>query len=274
MKAYSMLKHRDDYPWKSVQIGFDKMGYESISQYIDADILVTWIPWQNTLHHNAGEFHKSQGKLWLVMENGYISNINGRRYCAMDINGYNGNGLGVDLNSPSDRWDNFDLEIKPWKETGETILVIGQFGHQDIRYSMPYNWVDDVLARLIKITDRPIVYRPKPTRPRLPTISCSNVIVDNETKFIDQLNNAHAVVTWNSPSLSSKALFEGVPVFIEAPTCVAKKLDAGNLSDIETPRKFPREQFFYNLAYSQWSKEEIEQGLPFELLQRSSTCVS
>lgn len=274
MKAYSMLKHRDDYPWQSVYQGFHNMDYEVVARHIDADILVTWLPWANTLHHSAGEFHKSQGKLWLVMENGYLPNIHGEKYYVVGTNGYNGNGLNTGINYHSDRWGSFNLEIKPWRESGEAILVIGQFGHQDTRYSMPQNWPDSVLTRLRKITDRPIIYRPKPTRPRLPSNSYPNVVIDSDVDLIEQFGNVHAIVTWNSPSISSKALLEGVPIFIDAPNCIAKKLSAGDIIDIESPRKLSREQFFYNLAYSQWSKEEIENGMPFKLLQRSLACAS
>jgi len=268
MKACNLIKHRDGYPWGEVQQGLRNAGCEFVSQYIDADVLVTWLPWSNSSHHHAGEFHKSQDKLWIVMENGYIPHINGQRYYAVDVNGYNGNGLGMVIDHSSDRWDNFNLAIEPWKENGEAILVIGQFGHQDTRYSMSRDWPDDIITRLRKITDRPIIYRPKPIKSKFPQNSYANVNVDNTTPLMEQLDNAHAIVTWNSPSITNKALLKGIPVFIDAPNCIAKKLSAGSLLNIEDPKKLPREQFFYNLAYLQWSKEEIKQGLPFKLLQK------
>ena len=42
--------------------------------------------------------------------------------------------------------------------------------------------------------------------------------------------------------------------------------DFYSLEDIENPKLGERKQLLYDLAYTQWTKEEIEQGKPWEHL--------
>jgi len=44
------------------------------------------------------------------------------------------------------------------------------------------------------------------------------------------------------------------------------------LNDIENPKLGNREQLLYDLAYTQWSVDEIKQGLPWDHLYENINC--
>src|SRR5690606_16415841 len=66
-------------------------------------------------------------------------------------------------------------------------------------------------------------------------------------------------VTYSSGA-AIDALIAGVPPICMSPASLAYKLCSRGLSDIAAPLMPTREQFFYDLAYSQWSLDEINNG--------------
>jgi len=62
-----------------------------------------------------------------------------------------------------------------------------------------------------------------------------------------------------------ESVIEGVPVF--ACDKGAMSLDVSNdIIDLENPKLYNREQWAYNLAYTQWTREEMVEGLPWKHL--------
>jgi hypothetical protein len=140
---------------------------------------------------------------------------------------------------------------------------------------MPLDWPDDIVARIRQYTNRNIIFRPKNSKNkkvRIPVFHTRNMTIDNTESLDSQLNRAHSVVTWNSPSISVKAVMMGLPVFIDAPTCIAKSCSAGkSIADIEKPRVPNTAELMIKLNSSLWSVSEINQGIPFtKLLEQVS----
>jgi len=63
-----------------------------------------------------------------------------------------------------------------------------------------------------------------------------------------------------------EAVIEGIPSFVFSKRSVAWNVTNHDLSEINNPKTFNREQWFNDLAYTQWNLEEIERGLPFKHL--------
>jgi hypothetical protein len=67
-------------------------------------------------------------------------------------------------------------------------------------------------------------------------------------------------VVFNS-SASVAAVCEGVPVFVDDPSCVSWAVANKNISLIENISEFfPREQWIYDLAAAHWSDEDARSG--------------
>ena len=126
------------------------------------------------------------------------------------------------------------LQLKDWRKTGNHIIVVPPSKYMADHWGM-HDWLRDIVAEIKKYTDREIV-----------------VSIKNETPLERVLTNAWALVTDHS-NAGITALLEGVPTIFTNP---ARKL--GEISEIENP---PMDRdFFYGLAYQQWTLEEIRSG--------------
>lgn len=170
-------------------------------------------------------------------------------------------------NSSSKKWDeikvNLNLELKPWRSKGKHILVCMQ---RDGGFSMknlnPTVWLHNKLMELQNYTDRPIVIRPHPGKiQNFQQYNNKNVSVIDSTRIslIDSMKKAHAAIFFNSSSAVA-AICEGIPIFIDDNSCVAKQVANRDISQIENPKLFEREQWIYDLASAHWSDHDGRTG--------------
>jgi hypothetical protein len=136
------------------------------------------------------------------------------------------------------------------------------------------NWFLDTYDEIRKHTDRPILFRPHP-RCRLEHIErgLKNVhrqepkqITGTYDDFDMQFNNIHATVSYSSnPGIHS--IIDGVPAFV-GPSSLA--YDVGNdidfWHDIENPLMPDRTQWLNDYAWTEFTIEEISQGIPLKRL--------
>lgn len=270
MRAFVLIRDQVSYPRGAVIAGLQALGYSVhadglSSSFNKKDLLVTWTPWKNSLSQRAGEMHKERGGKWIVLENGYI-HTSIAQY-AVGLNGFNGWGDHRNENSPPDRWESLGLEIKPWREAGEHIALFAQMGGHDYSLTMPSYWPDDVVQRLEMLTKRLIIYRPKPSRPKYMAKQHLNVSMPpfTDVPLSRYFENAWAVVVYSS-KIAVEALRCGVPALYDGPMSVLRTIIPRGLDAIEDPPLPERWPFFCDLAYAQWSAEEISTGLPFQRL--------
>jgi hypothetical protein len=80
-----------------------------------------------------------------------------------------------------------------------------------------------------------------------------------QSKLIDNLQGAQAAVFFNS-SASVAAVCEGIPVFVDDASCVAWAVANKDVSKIETPDSFDRNQWIWDLSAAHWSDEDAVTG--------------
>lgn len=196
------------------------------------DILLTW----NRIRegHVAAQAFESRGLPVLVTENASWGNdfLNGRWY-TLGLGAHNT--AGRTLPGSSDRWDALDVDLAPWRATGETV-ILPQRGIGAPPVAMPLDWPRKAQRR------HGGRIRPHPgTRAAVPL----------------ELDLAHAgcVVTWGSGA-AIRALMWGIPVTSEMPDWIGQQdnTDAGRLG------------MFRRLAWSQWRLSEIAEGTPIARL--------
>ena len=174
-------------------------------------------------------------------------------------------------NSPSDRFKELGLKIKPWRKKGDHILIVGQNMYDASLFGIDFEWwVKNTIQHLRRHTDRPIVFRDHPEnrdqmKNLVDTYKWCNVSYSNEGTINDDLKNAHCTVSYTSGS-SIDSLLAGVPVIPCSECNFVWPISSHQLSDIENPKLGERTQLFYDLAYAQWSVEEIRQGKPWHHL--------
>lgn len=185
---------------------------------------------------------------------------------------------------PEDRWQMISrqlrLQVKPYRNNGSHIVVALQLpGDASLLGTDISKWAVEVVAKLRLYTDRPIIIRPhKLVREyRMDLIqqciqAYSNVFFydPSESMVRDDLINAWATVSFTS-GYSVDSLLSGVPVFACHSGNMSWPVANKDLSLIETPKLFDRQQWLNDLSYAQWSISEMRQGLPWQHL-RSKLC--
>jgi len=160
---------------------------------------------------------------------------------------------------PSDRFDKWKANIRPTR-IGSKILVCPS-SETMTRWTTGKDvetWLHDTTTMLRKHTDRPIEVRYKPRRNG--TSGPDAALVDFKT----QAEDAWCVVTCIS-LCAVEAQLMGIPTICD-PTSFAADISSTSLQDIEKPKRVDTHQWFYNLAYSQFTHAEIESGLAQEIL--------
>lgn len=156
------------------------------------------------------------------------------------------------------------IRPKPWRD-GKHILLAGMGAKGANAEGLhPEQWERDAIAELRKHTGREIVYRPKPSWTDAKPIH-GTIFSPRSQDISAVLTNCHAVVTHHS-NAAVDALVDGVPAF-----CwhgVAAPMAAQDLSLIETPlRPLDRESWVADIAYTQWTVDEITRGLAWRHLR-------
>ena len=127
---------------------------------------------------------------------------------------------------------------------------------------MPEEWTQNVIRELKKYTDRPVEVRLKPKRNE--RIADGNIIHALQ-------NDVHCVVTYNSIA-ATEALLNGKPAIALGPNA-ATVLCNTDLADVENPNTFDKatiEGYAAHLSYCQFTKQEMQNGTAWRILNESS----
>lgn len=172
-----------------------------------------------------------------------------------------------------ERWgklrDKLGLQIKPWKTTGEHILITCQ---RDGGWSMDgleiLHWLHPLLQQIKRFTDRKVLVRFHPGDKKiqkhimkLRAIGHKVDISSPTTSLISDLQRAHAVVSYNS-SPAVVAAVEGVPIFVLDPKrSQARDVANTDLRNLEKPNyEFDREAWLRRLSMCHWTLDELKTG--------------
>ena len=188
-------------------------------------------------------------------------------------------------NSPPDRWQRIqkeqNLEVKDWRLNldGNVLLLLQRPGDSSLvnllkRFGSYKNFVSYTIDQIKKNTDRRIVVRMHPLRQdrQLEVLKDFDVDISKNTQGAGLLeggsglqrdfDNAYCVVGFNSNALT-ESVMEGIPTFSMCASSMAWQCSNTDLSKIENPKFFDRQQWLNNLGYCQWREDEIARGDPW-----------
>lgn len=160
---------------------------------------------------------------------------------------------------PSDRFDALGLRVRPWRKTGLQVVFAGSSAKYHAMYGLPdpTTYARRVIKQLRRLTNRPIIYRPKPSwRDAVPVRG--SFYSGPKDPLQSALSNAHCVVTHGS-NICFEAMMQGIPV-ITLGDGVSKRITSKSLDDIESPAMGKRDQWLYNLSYHQFTIDEMLNG--------------
>jgi dTDP-4-dehydrorhamnose 3,5-epimerase len=107
---------------------------------------------------------QAKNKPVIVLE---VGGIKRNETFKIGINGINREADFANQHVDSERWKKFNIELKPWRTTGDAIILCGQHhkSHQ-WRNNLSMNlWFEQQINEVRKYTNRPIVVRPHPRNP-------------------------------------------------------------------------------------------------------------
>jgi len=255
---------------KSLQKAGDEV---ILNRPCDADVAVIGsVLWLGRMRNykKIWQRYRQANKPVIVLE---VGGLRRNKSFKIGINGVNRKADFANQIVDDTRWPLFRHTLKPWKQTGDNILLLGQHDASEQWTGMPSMnvWFEQQINQIRKHTTRPILIRPHPRNPvgfdtkKYKNVSVARPIMDrhtiDDTNFKDTLKNAWAVVN-HSSNPAMEAVINGIPVFVsESSLC----FDVGNhsLENINNPSMPDRQEWANKLSYTEWFPEEIAKGLPW-----------
>jgi len=243
----------------SFQKGLKRHGIEAdLIQYgtkQDSDLTVFW--GHGVRNQQIREKQIRTGRHYLVMERGFFNDR--FLHCSLGFDGLNGLANYLNHSSPSSRWLLSRSSLKPWNPWGDYYLLIGQVsGDNSCNHINMLEWYDEIISR----TQVPVMFRPHPLdrsgrTPKGARISSASLERD--------MAKAKAVITFSSTA-GVDAMIAGKPVVAYDPISMVYEIAAKDVRT-DASREPNREQWAYDLAYTQWNQKEIESGEAWEHLR-------
>lgn len=202
------------------------------------------------------DLHRKIQKPVVVIDSGYVSRD---KYFAVGLNGLNGRADFKNHNSKPDRWNRLGVTLAPWRKDGGHVLVCGQIPWDaSVQDTDHVEWCQETITRIRQRTSRKIVFRPHPKCAAKVEYGVNADMVST-APLADDLANAHCVVTYSSNS-GVDAAIAGVPVFADDHGSMAWPIANKSFAWVDSPVRPDREQWAANLAYTQWTIDEIREG--------------
>lgn len=245
--------------------GLKSLGYSEVQT--GEDVSVIWsVLWKGRMKMNQQVYEtaKKQGRPIIIIEVGNLKRGITWRICLDNINGAGefGNNFELDANRPNLLKINLGQEKKNRKSE---ILICSQLPESLQWKNMPALefWIKDKINEIRKYTDRNIVIRPHPRSPIKPNIpGCRTEIPKKVSGTYDDFDidyNYHCVINHNSGPAVQAAVF-GTPVICDRTSLAYPVSDS--LKNIEKISLPDREDWFLKLCHTEWTVEEIAQGIP------------
>lgn len=185
----------------------------------------------------------------------------------ISLNQVNNQGyFGNDYDINPHRHHMLNVDLKPINSRRKPEILIAAQHERSLQWegqpSMT-KWAREIIERIRQYSDRPIVVRPHPRSPF--SFSSPNVKVTTPQRVpntYDDFNidyGVHCVVNHNSgPGV--QAAIAGTPIIVDNTSLAAPVSDV--LANIETVQLPDRTEWFNRLCHTEWTRDEIAQGLP------------
>lgn len=261
----------------------DKGIYLSLhSDYSHCDVAVMLGSWKNrdNSHHIVRQNVVKSSQCFVVVETPILgrSTSEKNKQFRVGVNGFlNNSGIFRIMDHPSDRLKALNITWDSWKNdpNGYVLLMLQLPGDASLRSINLYDWARYCIENIKKYSNRKIVIRTHPHHNIKDTdefykfvsttlINEKNVSVSSgkDVSLIDDLKGAYCTVTYSSGS-GVDSIINGIPTIASDPGNFAWDISSKYVSEIENIFKAGTadvQQWLNNLAYSQWSVEEMESG--------------
>jgi hypothetical protein len=237
------------------------------------DVSVIWsVLWEGRMQPNQQIYQHcvSNGKPIIIIEVGNLKRGTTWRICLDHVNslGEFGNNENLDPLRPQI----LGVSLKPEQQPRKNEILIACQHPRSLQWQGQPSieeWVRNTIQRIRRYTTRRIVVRPHPRS------QIREKFVDAFVELPRQLPNTyddfdinynyHCVINYNSgPAI--QAAIHGVPVICDSSSLAAKISE--KWENLETPQLPDRDEWFLKLTHTEWTVEEITQGIPLKRLEK------
>lgn len=260
---------------------------DNVHNIADADVAVIqgWIGMKQAPHleqrRRVIETQSSRGRHTLAIDSnlfGFLDPRDRDRFLRYSLNGiFPTTGYYFQRDTDFSRWQEirsaYGFQERPWNNNGSVILICLQ---RDGGWSMDglsvIAWLESIIPRMHQLTDRPIVVRPHPGNLGVVTevqARWPNVEISTSNSIQQDFDRAWCTVTYNSsPGVAS--ILWGVPAFVTDPQATrsqAMPFAATDISQIESPMRPDRTEFYHRLAQCHFATAGLADGLAWRFMR-------
>lgn len=271
-----VIKHGDDVVMiKAVK---KRVSIQEISQQlkkVDVTFQLCWYTTRENTEHRLRkaivQVQKSRGKPFLILDVGLLHKNRARSHTAsaedkrylIGFKGFKSKGIYLPNATGPEKWEDLNIDIKPWRTATKPIVVFGENTNGILAYGKNIRQRYKEMVREVRaISDIPIVYRPHPQEYKF---------FPQETRILQSGQNFEPA--WCSVSHTTNAaidgLIAGIPAIVKDPDSFLYHHTSNNLKDLRNPPLVDREQIFHSLANLQWSLQEMRDGSAWELFKNA-----
>ena len=250
--------------------GVKTLGHEIVED--NEDVSVIWsVLWWGRMQPNQQIYQHciKSGKPIVIIEVGNLKRGETWRISDQHINNFGifGNGGDLDLDRPK----KLGIFLSPAasKRRGE-ILIATQHSRSLQWQGQPSmeQWIKDTIVKIKRYTNRRIVVRPHP-RSQIRE-KFADAVIELPKKLVNTYDdfdinyNYHCVINHNSGPCVQAAI-NGTPIICDSSSLAFPVTE--KWENLENPQLPDREEWFLKLCHTEWTVEEIAQGLPLQRLE-------
>jgi hypothetical protein len=249
--------------------GLRSLGHEVVGK--NEDVAVIWsVLWSGRMSANQEIYNRCRiaNKPVIIIE---VGNLFRNRTWRVSLGHVNSLGFFGNLeNLDQDRPKKLGISLKPPQLQRHPEILIAAQHQQSLQWqgqpSMS-EWAANLVSEIRKYSGRKIILRPHP-RSRFSLVH-REIKIETPQKILgsyDNYNidyNYHCVINHNSgPAV--QAAINGVPVVCDSSSLAGELSE--KLENIESPVLPNRDEWFLKLCHTEWTVEEIAQGIPLQRL--------
>jgi hypothetical protein len=253
----------------AIEHGLRQQGHDIVID--NEDVSVIWsVLWAGRMRANKTIYDRcqQQGKPVLIIE---VGNLRRGETWRISLNHINNLGsFGNDKNLDYSRPQQLGMKLQPVSDIRRGEILIACQHQESLQWQgMPAmkDWVTDIIEKIKQHTHRRIRvrYHPRSAFPfKQSGVAVERpVLIPGSYDDFDIFYNYHCVINHNSgPAI--QAAISGVPVLCDQSSLAADL--SIKWSELDNPYVPDRTEWFVKLCHTEWTVEEIRQGIPITRL--------
>lgn len=244
------------------------LGWSTIENSMDADAVVIWsVLWAGRMSKNLWVYnhYRSLNKPVFILEVGNLIRGKTWRVSIDNVNRLGNFGTGeFEVSRPT----KLGINLKPYNQASSILIACQR--QDSLQWTAHSSWLVDSVNKIKDYSDRPIVIRPHPRygiKIAIPNVKVEapKLVPGTYDDFDLDYRKFHCVVNYNSgPGVL--AAINGVHTICDQ-SSLAWPISI-DFSEIENPPIKDRDQWFLELCHTEWTVEEIAQGIPLKRLNK------